>query len=149
MPILDILQSVPVLGFLTVTVTAFIALFPGCELGLECASIFAIFTAMAWNMTFSFYALAEVPAARARRALALAAADASWQRFWKIEVPSGMIPLVWNGMMSFGGSWFFLAASEAITRAQPHLLAARASARSSPPRSPRATSARSGSRSRR
>ena len=54
-PVLDILQSVPVLGFLTVTVTAFINLFPGSELGLEFASVFAIFTAMAWNMTFAFY----------------------------------------------------------------------------------------------
>jgi len=55
LPVLDILQSVPVLAFLSVTVTAFIALFPGSELGLECASIFAIFTSMAWNMTFAFY----------------------------------------------------------------------------------------------
>jgi NitT/TauT family transport system permease protein len=113
-PILDILQSVPVLGFLTITVTAFIALFPGSELGLECASIFAIFTAQAWNMTFSFYAsLKSLPAEldELSRSLRLT----RWQRFWKIEVPSGTIGLVWNGMMSFGGSWFFLVASEAIT----------------------------------
>ncbi len=113
-PVLDILQSVPVLGFLTVTVTAFINLFPGSELGLECASIFAIFTSMAWNMTFAFYhSLVSQPrdldeAARVMRLT-------KWERFWKLDVPSGMIPLVWNGMMSFGGAWFFLAASESIS----------------------------------
>ncbi len=113
-PVLDILQSVPVLGFLTVTVTAFINLFPGSSLGLECASIFAIFTSMAWNMTFAFYhSLIAQPrdldeAARVMRLT-------KWQRFWQLDVPSGMIPLVWNGMMSFGGAWFFLAASESIS----------------------------------
>jgi len=113
-PLLDILQSVPVLGFLTVTVTAFINLFPGSELGLECASVFAIFTAMAWNMTFAFYhSLISQPrdldeAARIMRLT-------KWERFWRVDVPSGMIPLVWNGMMSFGGAWFFLAASESIS----------------------------------
>src|SRR5579863_4572962 len=114
LPVLDILQSVPVLGFLAVTVTAFINLFPGSELGLECASIFAIFTAMAWNMTFAFhYSLISQPrdldeAARVMRLT-------KWERFWRLDVPSGMIPLVWNGMMSFGGAWFFLAASESIS----------------------------------
>jgi NitT/TauT family transport system permease protein len=113
-PILDILQSVPVLGFLTITVTLFIGLFPGSELGLECASIFAIFTAQAWNMTFSFYAsLKSMP--RELDELSRSLRLTRWQRFWKIEVPSGTIGLVWNGMMSFGGSWFFLVASEAIT----------------------------------
>ena len=113
-PLLDIVQSMPVLGFLTVTVTAFINLFPGSELGLECASIFAIFTSMAWNMTFAFYhSLIAQPrdldeAARVMRLT-------KWQRFWRLDVPSGMIPLVWNGMMSFGGAWFFLAASESIS----------------------------------
>jgi NitT/TauT family transport system permease protein len=113
-PLLDILQSVPVLGFLTVTVTAFINLFPGSELGLEFASVFAIFTSMAWNMTFAFYhSLIAQPrdldeAARIMRLT-------KWQRFWRLDVPSGMIPLVWNGMMSFGGAWFFLAASESIS----------------------------------
>jgi NitT/TauT family transport system permease protein len=112
-PVLDIVQSVPVLGFLSVTVTAFINLFPGSQLGLECASIFAIFTSMAWNMTFAFYhSLVSQPRDldEASRILRLT----RWQRFWKLDVPSGMIPLVWNGMMSFGGGWFFLAASESI-----------------------------------
>ncbi|MDN5669169.1 ABC transporter permease [Arthrobacter russicus] len=114
LPILDILQSVPILGFLSVTVTAFIALFPNSLLGLEMASIFAIFTSQAWNMAFSFYyALVSQPKEldEAARLMRLT----KWQRFWKLDVPAGMIPLVWNGMMSFGGGWFFLAASEAIT----------------------------------
>ncbi|HEY7629778.1 MAG TPA: ABC transporter permease subunit [Thermoleophilaceae bacterium] len=113
-PLLDVLQSVPVLAFLSVTVTGFIALFPGSLLGLECASIFAIFTAMAWNMTFSFYySVRSLPREldEASRMLRLT----RWQRYWKIEVPNGIVGLVWNGMMSFGGGWFFLAASEAIS----------------------------------
>jgi NitT/TauT family transport system permease protein len=113
-PVLDILQSVPILGFLSVTVTAFINLFPGSELGLECASIFAIFTSMAWNMTFAFHqSLVTQPREldEAARIMRLT----KWQRFWKLDVPGGMIPLVWNGMMSFGGAWFFLVASESIS----------------------------------
>jgi len=113
-PILDILQSVPILGFLTITITFFIALFPGSILGLECASIFAIFTSQAWNMTFSMYhSLITQPAEldEAARIFRLT----KWERFWQLDVPSSMIGLVWNGMMSFGGGWFFLAASEAIS----------------------------------
>ncbi|MFJ6567811.1 ABC transporter permease [Streptomyces sp. NPDC091292] len=113
-PALDILQSVPVLGFLTVAVTGFIALFPGSMLGLECASIFAIFTSQAWNMTFGFYyALTSLP--RELDELSRSFRFTRWMRFWKVEVPAGMIGLVWNGMMSFGGGWFFLVASEAIS----------------------------------
>jgi NitT/TauT family transport system permease protein len=115
-PILDILQSVPVLGFLTFTVTAFVALFPGSELGLECASIFAIFTAQAWNLTFSFYQ-SEKTLPRDFDELSRSLRLTKWQRFWKIEVPNGAIGLVWNGMLSFGGSWFFLVASETISLA--------------------------------
>lgn len=114
LPVLDVLQSVPILGFLSVTVTFFIALFPGSELGLECAAIFAIFTSQAWNMTFAFYhSLVTQP-----RDLVEASVDlrlSRWQRFWRLDVPSGIIPLVWNSMMSFGGAWFFLTASEAVT----------------------------------
>jgi NitT/TauT family transport system permease protein len=113
-PLLDILQSVPVLGFLSITVTGFIALFPGSLLGLECASIFAIFTSQAWNMAFSFYqSLRTLP--RDLEEASEAYHLSSWQRFRQLEVPAGMIPLVWNAMMSFGGGWFFLAASEAIS----------------------------------
>jgi NitT/TauT family transport system permease protein len=113
-PLLDILQSVPVLGFLSVTVTAFIALFRGSLLGLEAASIFAIFTGQAWNMTFSFYhSLRSVPSEldEMARLYRLSA----WERFTRLELPSSVMGLVWNGMMSFGGGWFFLAASEAIS----------------------------------
>ncbi|MFE4858853.1 ABC transporter permease [Streptomyces sp. NPDC056670] len=113
-PALDILQSVPVLGFLTVAVSGFIALFPGSMLGLECASIFAIFTSQAWNMTFGFYhSLTSLP--RELDELSRSFRFTRWMRFWKVELPSGMISLVWNGMMSFGGGWFFLVASEAIS----------------------------------
>jgi NitT/TauT family transport system permease protein len=112
-PALDILQSVPVLGFLAITVTFFVALFPGSELGFECASIFAVFTSQAWNITFSFYhSLVSQPVDfdEASKLMGLS----RWKRFWSIDVPSGAIGLVWNGMMSFGGSWFFLTASEAL-----------------------------------
>ena len=113
-PLLDILQSVPVLGFLSVTVTGFMALFPGSLMGLECASIFAIFTGQAWNMTFSFYqSLRTIP--QELREAATVYQLTWWQRFVKLEAPYSMIGLVWNGMMSFGGGWFFLAASEAIS----------------------------------
>ena len=114
LPLLDILQSVPVLGFLSITVTGFIALFPGSYLGLECASIFAIFTAQAWNVTFSFHqSLVSQPRDldEAARLMQLS----RWRRFWKLDVPNGAIGLVWNGMMSMGGGWFFLVASEAIS----------------------------------
>ena len=112
-PILDILQSVPVLGFLTFTVTGFMALFPGQVLGTELASVFAIFTSQAWNMTFSFYqSLKTVPhdLDEASRSFRLTA----WQRFWRLEVPFSMPGLVWNTMMSMSGAWFFVVASEAV-----------------------------------
>ncbi|MFD7448454.1 ABC transporter permease [Kitasatospora sp. NPDC059827] len=113
-PALDILQSVPVLAFLTVAVTGFLALFPGSELGLECAAVFAIFTSQAWNMTFGFYhSLVSLP--RELDELSRSFRFSRWMRFWKVELPSGMIGLVWNGMLSFGGGWFFLVASEAIS----------------------------------
>ncbi len=96
-------------------VTAFINLFPGSsELGLELASVFGIVTSMPWNMAFAFYhSLVAQPrdldeAARVMR-------PTKWQRFWQVDVPSGIILLVWNGMMGFGGAWVFLAASESIS----------------------------------
>ncbi|MEP9372134.1 ABC transporter permease subunit [Mesorhizobium sp. KR1-2] len=113
-PALDILQSVPVLGFLTFTVTFFLGLFPGSQLGAECASIFAIFTAQAWNMTFSFYqSLRTVPRDldEVTRGFGLTA----WQRFWRLEAPFAAPGLIWNTMMSMSGGWFFVVASEAIT----------------------------------
>jgi NitT/TauT family transport system permease protein len=113
-PALDILQSVPVLGFLAVTVTFFTALFPGSELGLECAAIFAVFTSQAWNITFSFYHSLISQSPEFNEASKLMGLS-RWKRFWAIDVPGGAIGLVWNGMMSFGGAWFFLTASELIT----------------------------------
>ncbi|HEX9536345.1 MAG TPA: ABC transporter permease subunit [Stellaceae bacterium] len=113
-PILDILQSVPILGFLSITVTGFIALFPGRLLGVECAAIFAIFTSQAWNMTFSVYqSLRTVPGEliEAARMYHLS----PWKRFWRLEVPHAIPSLVWNMMMSVSGGWFFVVASEAIT----------------------------------
>src|SRR5437660_12700669 len=113
-PVLDILQSVPILGFLSITVAGFIALFPGRLLGVECAAIFAIFTSQAWNMTFSLYqSLRTVPVEliEAARMYHLSA----WQRFWRLEVPHGVPTLVWNMMMSVSWGWFFGVASEAIT----------------------------------
>ncbi|TDY43207.1 NitT/TauT family transport system permease protein [Paraburkholderia rhizosphaerae] len=113
-PILDILQSVPVLGYISFTVTFFLALFPGRVLGAELATIFAIFTSQAWNMTFSFYqSLRTVPRdlVEVSRGFHLT----GWQRFWKLEVPFAMPGLVWNMMMSMSGGWFFVVASEAIT----------------------------------
>ena len=113
-PILDILQSVPILGFLSFTVVFFMSLFPGRVLGAELAAIFAIFTSQAWNMAFSLYqSLKTVPADldEATRSLRLT----PWQRFWRLEVPFAMPGLVWNTMMSMSGGWFFVVASEAVS----------------------------------
>src|SRR5690349_9672142 len=114
LPLLYILQSVPVLGFLSITVTGFLTLFPGSLLGVECASIFAIFTAQAWNMTFGFYhSLVTIPADLQEAASVYKLNR--WQRFTRLELPSSAIGLMWNSMMSFGGGWFFVAQSEAIS----------------------------------
>ena len=113
-PFLDILQSVPILGFISFTVLFFLSLFPGNVLGAECAAVFAIFTSQAWNMAFSFYqSLRTVPGDldEACRGFRLS----PWQRFWRLEVPFAMPGLVWNTMMSMSGGWFFVVASEAIT----------------------------------
>ncbi len=113
-PLLDILQSVPILGFLSVTVTGFIAMFPGSLLGVECAAIFAIFTSQAWNMAFSFYqSLRIVPKELQEAAILFGLSP--WQRFWKLEAPFATPSLIWNTMMSVSGGWFFVVASEAIT----------------------------------
>jgi NitT/TauT family transport system permease protein len=112
-PLLDVLQSIPVLGYLSFTVVFFVSLFPGRILGLELAAIFAIFTSQAWNMTFSFFqALRTIPhdLDEASRSLRFSA----WQRFWRLEVPFAVPGLVWNTMMSMSGGWFFVVASEAI-----------------------------------
>jgi NitT/TauT family transport system permease protein len=113
-PLLDILQSVPILGFISVSVVFFMSLAPGKVLGAEFAAVFAIFTSQAWNMAFSFYqSLRTVPhdldeAARSMRLTA-------WMKFWRLEVPFATPGLVWNMMMSMSGGWFFVVASEAIS----------------------------------
>ena len=113
-PLLDILQSVPILGFLSVTVTGFIALFPGSLLGVECAAIFAIFTSQAWNMAFSFYQSLKIVPLELQEAARIFGLS-PWQRFWKLEAPFATPGLIWNTMMSVSGGWFFVVASEAIT----------------------------------
>jgi NitT/TauT family transport system permease protein len=113
-PAIDILQSVPVLSFLSITVTGFILLFPGSLLGPECASIFAIFTAQVWNITFGFYQSLKTLPHDLKEAAAMFQLSA-WQRFWKVEVPFSMSGLVWNMMMSMSASWFFVVLSEAIS----------------------------------
>jgi NitT/TauT family transport system permease protein len=113
-PLLDILQSVPILGFISVTVVFFMELAPGRVLGAEYAAIFAIFTSQAWNMAFSFYqSLRTVPTEleEASRNFRLS----PWMNFWRLDVPFAMPQLIWNMMMSMSGSWFFVVASEAIS----------------------------------
>ena len=112
-PAIDILQSVPVLSFLAITITGFIHLFPNSLLGPECAAIFVIFTAQVWNITFSFYQSLKMVPHDLREAAAMFQLSA-WQRFWKIEVPYSMPGLLWNMMMSMSASWFFVVLSEAI-----------------------------------
>ena len=113
-PMLDILQSIPILGFLSITVTAFIALFPGNLLGVEFAAIFAIFTSQAWNMAFSAYQGFRTVPAELKEAASVFRLSA-WQRFWRLELPFAMPGLLWNMMMSMSGGWFFVVASEAIS----------------------------------
>jgi len=113
-PVLDILQSVPILGFLSFTVTFFLGLFPGNVLGAECAAIFAVFTSQAWNMTFSLYqSLRTVP--RDLDEVARGFRLTGWQKFWQLEAPFAVPGLIWNTMMSMSGGWFFVVAAEAIT----------------------------------
>lgn len=113
-PVLDILQSIPILSFLPGVVLALVALFPHSNIGVELAAILLIFTSQAWNMTFSFHqSLVTIP-----RELQEAAAIYRlnpWQRFTRLELPFGMLPLIWNSMMSWAGGWFFLMAAEQFT----------------------------------
>ena len=114
LPALDVLQSVPVLGFLSATVVGFMALFPGSLLGVECAAIFAIFTGQVWNMAFGFYhSMVTIPTDMQEAASTYGLSR--WQRFRTVELPASAHSLIWNSMMSFGGGWFFVAQSEAIS----------------------------------
>src|SRR5580658_7146685 len=113
-PILDVLQSVPILGFISATTVFFMSLAPGRVLGAEFVAIFAIFTSQAWNMAFSFYqSLRTIPLELSEAAESFRLSP--WMRFWQLEVPFGMPALIWNMMMSMSGGWFFVVASEAIS----------------------------------
>jgi NitT/TauT family transport system permease protein len=113
-PILDVLQSVPILGFISVTTVFFMSLAPGRVLGAEFVAIFAIFTSQAWNMAFSFYqSLRTIPLELSEAAESFRLSP--WMRFWQLEVPFGMPALIWNMMMSMSGGWFFVVLSEAVT----------------------------------
>ena len=113
-PLLDILQSIPILSFLSITIVWFLSLSPGRIFGAELACVFTIFTGQAFNMAFSFYqSLRTVPPEleEAGRMFGLNA----WARFWRIEAPFGTPALIWNMMMSMSGGWFFVTLSEAIS----------------------------------
>ena len=113
-PILDILQSIPILSFLPAVILALVAIFPNSNIGLELASVILIFTSQAWNMTFSFYhSVRSLPAEL--QEVATITHLRPWQRFFTLELPSSMIGLIWNSMMSWAGGWFFLMASEQFT----------------------------------
>jgi NitT/TauT family transport system permease protein len=113
-PILDILQSVPILGFISITSVFFLSLAPGRVLGAEFVAIFAIFTSQAWNMAFSFYqSLRTVPIELTEAADSFRLSP--WMKFWQLEVPFGLPALVWNMMLSMSGGWFFVVASESIS----------------------------------
>jgi len=113
-PLLDILQSVPILGFISVTVVFFLSLAPGRIFGAELAAVFAIFTSQAWNMAFSFYQSLRTVPPELMEAGEMFGLN-GWARFWRIEVPFGLPPLIWNMMMSMSGGWFFVTLSEAIS----------------------------------
>lgn len=120
-PLIDVLQSVPILGFLSVTVAGFIGLFPGSMLGPECAAIFAIFTSQAWNMALGFYQTVKAIPSEVEEAARMFHLSV-WQRFWRIEVPYSMPGLLWNAMASMSAGWFFVVAAEAITVANQTIL---------------------------
>jgi NitT/TauT family transport system permease protein len=110
-PLLDTLQSIPVLSFLPGVMLSMVALFPTRQLGVELGSILLIFTGQVWNMTFSFYSsLKNIP--REMREVAQVYRWSWWQRFTQMELPYAAIGLVWNSMMSVAGGWFFLMACE-------------------------------------
>ena len=110
-PLLDVLQSIPVLSFLPGVMLAMAALFPGRQLGAEMGAVLLIFTGQVWNIAFSFYAsLKSIP--REMREAATIYRFNWWQRFIQIELPFATIGLVWNSMMSVAGAWFFLMACE-------------------------------------
>jgi len=115
-PLLDILQSIPVLSFLPGVMLAMVALFPHSQLGIELGSIILIFTGQVWNIAFSFYSsLKGIP--RELREAAIIYRFGRWQRFVELDLPYSTIGLVWNSMMSVAGGWFFLMACEMLSSA--------------------------------
>ena len=113
-PLLDILQSIPVLGFLPGLVLALVAVFPNTNAGLELASILMIFTGQVWNMAFGFYqSLRSIP--HQLREASQVYQFNWWQRFRRVELPASATSLAWNSMMSMAGGWFFLMVCEAFT----------------------------------
>lgn len=120
-PVIDVLQSVPILGYLSVVVPGFIALFPGSLMGPECATIFVIFTSQAWNMALGFYQTVRSVPGEVEEAAKMFHLSA-WQRFWRIEVPFSMPGLLWNAMASMSAGWFFVVAAEAITVSNQQIL---------------------------
>lgn len=120
-PIIDVLQSVPILGFLSVSAPALISLFPGRMIGPECATIFVIFTSQAWNMALGFYQTVRTVPKEIQEAAHMYHLSA-WQRFWRIDVPFSMPGLLWNTMASMSAGWFFVVASEAITVSNQEIL---------------------------
>ena len=114
LPLIDVLQSVPIIGFLSMTATGFIVLFNGSLLGPECAAIFLVFVSQVWNMILSLYQTLRTVPNDLCEAAAMCNLSA-WQRFWRVEVPFSMPGLLWNTMMSLSGSWFYVVYSEAIS----------------------------------
>lgn len=120
-PMIDILQSIPILGMLSITIVGFIALFPNKILGPECAAIFAIFTSQVWNMVLSFYqSLKTVPSEYYQTARVFHLSP--WQTFIRIELPNAIPSLLWNTMLSMSAGWFFVVASEAIAVSNQNIM---------------------------
>lgn len=113
-PAIDVLQSVPILGFLSISVAGFIALFPHSLLGPECAVIFVIFTSQVWNMVLGFYQSLKTLPYELKEVSSVFHLSA-WKHFWRVEVPFALPGLIWNMMLSMSASWFFVVASEAIS----------------------------------
>jgi len=120
-PVIDIMQSVPILGFLTIMSVVFIRLFPNSLLGPECAAIFVIFTSQAWNMALGFYQTVRSVPAELREVGHMFHLSA-WQQFWRIDVPFSMPSLLWNMMLSVSAGWFFVVASEAFSVSNQQIL---------------------------
>jgi NitT/TauT family transport system permease protein len=120
-PLIDVLQSVPVLAFLSITIVGFIVLFPGSMLGPECAAIFAIFTSQVWNITLSFYQSLRTVPNDLKEAVSMFHLT-FWQRFWRLDVPFAMPGLLWNMMVSMSASWFFVVAAESISVANQNIM---------------------------